>query len=102
MTAGWYSRPSTRKLTLPPDWEIRRLSRLRRDQFRCQHIRFDTGMKCGAKANQVDHVDDRSNHALENLQSLCEWHHQQKSSSQGGTAAARRRKVQKQKHPGII
>ena len=100
---GWYARPSTRKETLPADWNHRRLATLRRDGHQCQHVRYDTGRKCGKHANQVDHVDDRDDHRLSNMQSLCEWHHQQKSSSQGGTAAAARRKQpQKQKHPGII
>lgn len=101
--SGWAARPSTRKATLPADWEQRRFAILRRDHFRCQHVRYDTGVKCGKPANQVDHIEDRNDHSPANLQALCEWHHQQKSSSQGGTAAAaRRKKPQKQKHPGII
>ena len=101
--SGWYKRPTDRKATLPADWEQRRATRLRRDRHRCQHIRYDTGKRCGDRANQVDHIGDRNDHSLENLQSLCEYHHMQKTGSQGGTAAARARaQRQKQKHPGIV
>lgn len=102
---GWYARPSSRRATLPRDWELRRLAVLRRDGFRCQHVRYDTGLKCGKPANQCDHIDDRDDHSLANLRALCEYHHGVRSSQQGGNAAAaarRRKEPQKQKHPGII
>ena len=100
---GWYVRPSTRKATLPDDWEQLRAATFRRDRHRCQHVRYDTGKKCLKRATDCDHVGDRNDHRIENLQSLCSWHHKQKTSSQGGTAAAARRKQpQKQKHPGIV
>lgn len=104
---GW--KGSTRRQTLPKDWPARVVYVLRRDRYRCQHIREDTGRKCGAPANQVDHIirpaeggtDDPSN-----LQALCGWHHQQKSSREGGIAsgAARRarRDAAKPQHPGLI
>ncbi|MCI2958231.1 hypothetical protein MN032_11030 [Agromyces atrinae] len=96
---------SDRKETLPPDWEKRRLRVLRRDRYRCQHVRYDTGRKCAAFANQVDHINDREDHDERNLQSLCEWHHLRKSGSQGGTAAAEARQAReassKPRHPGL-
>lgn len=99
--SGWQG--STRKETLPPGWWRIRGHVLKRDAGMCQHVRYDTGRRCGAPANQVDHIGSRDDHTYANLQSLCEYHHQRKSSSQGGRAAAsRRRNPQKQKHPGII
>lgn len=102
--AGW--RNSTRKDTLPPDWERRRKFVLNRDQHRCQHVRYDTDRKCGAPANQCDHIDDRLDHSYANLQALCEWHHNQKSGRQGGLAAqSRRRKDEtrtEHRHPGLL
>jgi 5-methylcytosine-specific restriction protein A len=104
MPTGW--KGSRRKTDLPPDWEARREFVLNRDGRRCQHIRYDTGKKCGAHANQVDHIDDRLDHSYRNLQALCEWHHNKKSGRQGGTAsqAARRRKeaAAEKRHPGLL
>lgn len=103
---GWQG--SNRRLELPPDWEKIRLAVLGRDRYRCQHIRFDTGEKCGRYANQVDHIDNRDSYALIDLQSLCQYHHREKSSREGGQAsqAARRRrwggKPVKPLHPGIL
>jgi 5-methylcytosine-specific restriction protein A len=102
---GWTG--SRRRLELPANWETIRLAVLRRDGYRCQHIRFDTGDKCGRYANQADHIDNRDSYDLVDLQSLCKYHHQEKSSREGGQAsqAARRRrwgKPVKPLHPGIL
>lgn len=104
---GWTS--SNRREELPADWERIRLAVLARDGYRCQHIRFDTGEKCGRYANQVDHIADRNSYKLPDLQSLCEYHHREKSSREGGQAsqAARRRRrdggpKKKPLHPGIL
>ncbi|UOR02083.1 hypothetical protein MUN77_01745 [Leucobacter allii] len=100
--SGWVARPTDRKETLPPDWWRIRGHVLKRDGHRCQHVRYDTGRKCGKHANQVDHINDRNDHSYSNLQSLCDYHHQAKTSSQGGTAAAlKRRKDATLRHPGI-
>jgi 5-methylcytosine-specific restriction protein A len=99
---------SNRKSRLPADWPQRCKVILKRDGYRCQHVRYDTGAKCGAYANQCDHKDqDRSwDHSYANLQSLCEHHHSVKSSSEGGNAAAkaaaRRRDAKKRRHPGLL
>ncbi|MDQ1113956.1 5-methylcytosine-specific restriction protein A [Microbacterium testaceum] len=100
--AGW--KGSTRKASLPRNWasEIRPRI-LRRDRERCQWIRNDTDERCGARANQVDHVNQERNwdHSDGNLQSLCEYHHNIKSSGEGGRAAAERRKAATRLHPGV-
>lgn len=96
---------SNRKSQLPHDWRKIAPRILQRDQRRCQHVRYDTGLKCGAYANQVDHKDQARNwdHSPQNLQSLCEYHHKVKSSSEGGQAAAARRKAAKRRrHPGLL
>lgn len=104
---GW--KGSDRRRELPKDWPAIHARVLKRDHYRCQHVREDTGRKCGRHANQVDHIvrpadggtdDDR------NLRSLCPWHHQQKSSSEGGIASAiarrERRDAAKPLHPGLL
>lgn len=99
---------SDRKQTLPKDWPARVTHVLRRDHRSCQHIRNDTGRKCGLRANQVDHIvphhlggtDDYSN-----LQALCEWHHARKSGAEGGRASGKARaakKPAKPLHPGLL
>ncbi len=100
---------SRRKSQLPADWDtVIRPRILRRDAWRCQHVRFDTERKCGAYANQVDHVDQTRNydHSDGNLQSLCEHHHKVKSSSEGGqakaAAATRRKAATRRRHPGLL
>jgi 5-methylcytosine-specific restriction endonuclease McrA len=91
---------SKRRDGLPHDWPKIRINVLRRDSkidpetgeptgsskdAICQWIRYDTGKKCGLPANQVDHKDNqkRDDHSLENLQSLCQYHHGQKSAAEG-------------------
>jgi len=93
---------STRSATLPPDWERRRKRVLERDNYQCQHIRSDRNRKCGARANQVDHINQerREDHSDENLQSLCQWHHQRKSSAEGGRGNARKKAAPR--HPGLL
>lgn len=102
---------STRKETLPSDWEPRRRATFERDGWRCTYVRSD-GRRCSEKNPrrlECDHVGDRLDHSLPNLTTLCNWHHQRKSSSQGGTAAqvvaAERRNLRKrppETHPGLI
>lgn len=93
---------SKRRAELPGDWTTRRVRVLRRDGYACQ-ARDSTGRACGAPANQVDHVVRGSNHELDNLQSLCRWHHARKSSEEGN-AARRPRPTQKrppEAHPAF-
>ncbi|GAA2577515.1 hypothetical protein GCM10009862_16040 [Microbacterium binotii] len=94
---------STRKSTLPADWDTTVRPRiLRRDGYRCVWIRADTNSQCGDRANQVDHIDQarRWDHSDGNLQSLCEYHHQRKSSAEGGRG--NRRKQPARRHPGLL
>ena len=97
---GWET--SNRRERLPEDWTLRRVRVLRRDGYRCQ-ARDSMGGSCGAKANQVDHIQPGDDHSLDNLQALCAWHHARKSSAEG--AAARRppatRNREPEPHPGI-
>jgi len=101
---GWSG--STRRVTLPADWEARRLAVLERDRYQCQHERADTGAPCGAYASECDHINDRTDHRMSNLQALCPWHHLRKSGQQGGRAsqAARRARAAAAapKHPGVL
>lgn len=88
---------STRKVTLPPDWEKRRDLVFQRDGNRCVIIKAD-GRRCWDREFlECDHIGDRDNHELSNLRTICKWHHQKRSSMQGGTASA----VAKQNRPTL-
>jgi 5-methylcytosine-specific restriction endonuclease McrA len=89
-----------RKARLPSDWKRRRVKVLRRDGYSCQAI--EQGRRCGAPANQVDHVIAGDDHSLDNLQSLCASHHAKKSSQEGVAARAKYpNKRPPESHPGL-
>lgn len=99
---------STRKETLPKEWPALRLAVFARDGNRCVIIKAN-GRRCWDKATDCDHIGDREDHSMENLRSLCAWHHQRRSSSQGrrGRSKAEEpwRKLlrrEPEKHPGSI
>ncbi|ARF59430.1 HNH endonuclease [Streptomyces gilvosporeus] len=95
---------SDRRLRLPSDWPVRRLSVLKRDGFQCVAVLRDTGARCTASATDVDHIVPGDDHDLANLQALCRWHHARKSSAEG--VAAKRRRVSRRRpegrHPGDL
>jgi 5-methylcytosine-specific restriction endonuclease McrA len=71
---------------------------LERDEHRCRWPRTErrSGI-CGSPANQVDHWNDRDSYALEDLWSLCQYHHMHKTGMQG--AEAQRRLLEKTRYP---
>ena len=108
MPTGWIG--SNRRQLLPANWTNEIVPRiLKRDHYRCQHIRYDTGEKCGRRASDVDHIirpadggtDDDSN-----LQALCTYHHAQKTGREGGVASGRSRRAKRDAakpiHPGLL
>ena len=99
---------STRKETLPPDWAQRRQAVFARDGNRCVVIKKD-GRRCwDRELLECDHIGDRNDHSLENLRTLCQWHHARRSASQGGLASANAKqnrpslKRPPEVHPGLI
>lgn len=98
---------STRRDRLPEDWHKIRGKVLKRDGFRCR-ARLASGRRCGAYANQVDHIRPGDDHRPENLQALCEQCHAIKSSSEGGQARAAKSRAIKnryrrvEEHPGLL
>ena len=86
---------SNRRRELPANWAKIRARVLKRDGGLC--------VKCGASANQVDHIGRSDNHRTENLQSLCFRCHQKKTAAKSvairkARAAARFRP--EEPHPG--
>lgn len=95
MSGGWTD--SNRRAELPPNWytEIR-TTVLKRDGHRCQ--------ACGYPASDVDHIGDKDDHRLTNLQALCGWCHRKKTSRQGNQSVNRikvREGREPEAHPGL-
>src|SRR5690606_35221942 len=95
---------SNRRERLPKNWSALRRLVLQRDSGRCQWRDHPDGPRCGAPANQVDHIQAGDNHALTNLQALCSLHHARKSAREGVLAKrARRAKYSYvEEHPSIV
>jgi len=91
---------STRRLSLPGDWASRRQVVLHRDGHQCTWT--TDGARCLERATDVDHIRRDRGHELNNLRSLCAWHHARKSSAEGNASRARltTRRATEQ-HPGI-
>jgi 5-methylcytosine-specific restriction protein A len=108
MPTGWVG--SGRRQTLPVNWTTEIVPRiLRRDHYRCQHIREDTQRKCGRRARDVDHIVNYASGGTDddaNLEALCAWHHGKKSGREGGIASGVSRRASrdaaKPTHPGLL
>lgn len=95
---------SDRRSRLPDDWAVRRIRVLRRDGYRCQAAMETRPGLCLEPAKEVDHIVAGDNHELDNLQTLCRWHHAQKT-AQEAAAARRPRPTQRrapEPHPGLL
>lgn len=89
---------STRRETLPPNWREIREAVFARDGYRCVEIMPD-GRRCINPAQECDHGDDRLDHSMGNLRSLCKPHHAARSASQGGRASQAARKKRRRLRP---
>ena len=84
---------------LPNNWATLRRRVLHRDGHQCVHTAPD-GTRCPTRTNlECDHIHDRHNHHLTNLQTLCKTHHQQKTQHQAHTNRPPRNRPPTQ-HPG--
>lgn len=101
---SWQS--SDRRSRLPRNWAKLRAAVLRRDGYRCVHVRYDTGARCAHAATDVDHIEPNDNHAMDNLQSLCAWHHKQKTAQEAAQGRGRHarppRRRPKDDHPSTL
>jgi hypothetical protein len=84
---------STRRERLPPYWRRLRAYALDRAGYQGEHTRYDTGLRCGALATDVDHIERGDHHDVDNLQALCRWLHGRKSSREGGQASSAQRET---------
>lgn len=98
---------SDRSSRLPADWAKIRSKVFKRDGYRCTAKMLD-GTRCPGAAEECDHVRRGDDHRMENLTSLCTWHHGKKSGTEGGQARAakwrknNRRFRRGETHPGLL
>jgi hypothetical protein len=100
MSGKWAG--SRRREELPPDWpQIREQVKVR-DGYRCKATLRDDS-RCPEPGTDVDHIGDRNDHTLPNLQLLCSWHHDRKSAAQGNAARPKPPPLRRpaEKHPGM-
>lgn len=99
VTGGWAS--SNRRDELPPDWPQRRQRVLDRDAHQCTWV--EAGVRCSARATDVDHAGDRMDHSEASLRSLCDPHHKRKTQAEAAAArAAKSRRRPPPPHPGLV
>jgi 5-methylcytosine-specific restriction endonuclease McrA len=101
MAHNWHT--SNRRSRLPKNWPQLRTQALTRDCYKCRAVNED-GTPCIEAATDVDHIEPGDNHALENLQSLCAWHHKRKTANEAAAARPQYapRKRPAEKHPGSL
>lgn len=80
---------------LPKDWHHIRRAVLERDGHQC--------VTCGNPGNEVDHIDDPTNHHPSNLRTLCHPCHAHRTALQANAArwanSTTRRPAER--HPGL-
>jgi len=102
---GWSS--SNRRQDLPSNWPALRQKRFKLDGYRCTWTN-PYGERCVEPAEECDHIGERTDHRIEKLRSLCEYHHGQKSGREGAEARARQWRKNNSKfrrseqHPGML
>lgn len=92
---------STRRSQLPANWPKLRKVTSRRAGGQCEWI--SEGARCTAPGTDCNHIGDRDDHNLTNLQWLCHPHHEIKTKAEAAAArhpGSRKRPVKP--HIGLI
>lgn len=103
--SGWVG--STRRVTLPADWARRVALVKQRAHGRCEWPGWlpgrqerEAGGICRSLGTDCDHIGDRDNHDLDNLQLLCRSHHTAKTLADQRTRRVSEKRPQ-ERHPGL-
>ncbi len=100
IATGWEG--SRRREELPPNWPTLRAQVIERDHGLCQW-RMSDGSICAEDGTDVDHIRDRDDHRLRNLQLLCSWHHDRKTAREANAAKPRfSPRRPREIHPGLL
>lgn len=98
---------SWRRRPLPRDWPRIRARVLARDGYRCVQV-LDDGRACPGTKLEVDHIREDGPDSMDNLQTLCHWHHAKKTHAHAQDQYAKRMKEVRSRfprnneHPGRI
>lgn len=90
---------------LPANWTTLRRRALERDQHRCRAVKRD-GARCSQRATDVHHARGRDCHELQDLVSLCSWHHDRITAQEGNAARSSKGRASERyprsRHPGEL
>lgn len=104
VVVAWDENYDARRLPPSREWNRLRREAARRAGNQCEALMRD-GSRCTFVGSECDHIVDRNDHSLSNLQWLCSWHHAMKTKREAreGMRAARARNMPRErKHPGLI
>ncbi|MET9953523.1 HNH endonuclease signature motif containing protein [Streptomyces sp. NPDC006339] len=86
----------------PRGWKALRAPALERDAYRCTWV--EDGEQCTEPGTDADHIGDPDDHSVENLRTLCQYHHRKRTAMQAraarGDMPSRRRP--RGEHPGLV
>lgn len=94
---------SYRTSPLPANWTQLKRATHKRDGYQCTWIEHD-GSRCTVTTDlECDHIGDRDDHSIDNLRTLCTWHHAKRTAAQAVAARLRHTRARPpRRHPGLI
>ena len=104
VSVAWDEKYGARRLPASREWQRIRQAVAKRAGYQCESLMRD-GSRCTFVGAECDHIADRNDHSMQNLQWLCSWHHAMKTKreARAGVMAARARNMPREpKHPGLI
>ncbi|MEU2180096.1 HNH endonuclease [Streptomyces thermolilacinus] len=86
----------------PRGWKALRAAAQERDGHQCTWI--EDGERCTEPGTDADHIGDPEDHSLENLRTLCTYHHRKRTALQALAARGPMPSRQRPRpaHPGLI
>lgn len=86
----------------PGNWKTIKRQVHERDGWQCVWV--EHGIRCPATTGlECDHIGDRDDHHLDNLRTLCTYHHGKRTAAQALAARlAHSTKRPARRHPGLI
>lgn len=99
----WKEDPSQWRTTpRPRGWKALRAQALERDGNQCTWI--DDGQRCTNAGTDADHIGDPDDHSIDNLRTLCGYHHRKRTALQARAARGELPSRQRPRpaHPGLI